>query len=167
MAHTKAKGTTKLGRDSESKRLGVKIFGGSQVKCGQIIIRQRGTIYMPGIGVKKGKDDTLFAVKDGIVNFKKIKYTSFSGNKKPKQIVSVIPGTEIPGKKTGVADLKRIENKIEERKGIVQKVSFEEIKDAAQSRTKREIIREEELPMIPVRKDIRKAKSPVKHSHKK
>jgi len=90
MAHTKAKGTTKLGRDSESKRLGVKIYGGSAIKCGQIIIRQRGTAYMAGDGVKTGKDDTLYAIADGIVQFKKVRYPSFNGNKKIKQRVSVV-----------------------------------------------------------------------------
>lgn len=91
MAHTKAKGTTKLGRDSESKRLGVKIYGGSPIKCGQIIIRQRGTSYLNGEGVGRGGDDTLYAVKDGIVVFKKVRYTNFTGNAKTKQIVSVEP----------------------------------------------------------------------------
>ncbi|MFA5261418.1 MAG: 50S ribosomal protein L27 [Candidatus Omnitrophota bacterium] len=91
MAHTKAKGTTKLGRDSESKRLGVKIYGGSPIKCGQIIIRQRGTAYFAGEGVKTGKDDTLYATADGTVQFKKIRYTNFNGNKKIKQRVSVSP----------------------------------------------------------------------------
>lgn len=94
MAHTKAKGTTKLGRDSESKRLGVKIFGGSAVKCGQIIIRQRGTKYMPGEGVRRGSDDTLYAIKDGIVKFVQTKYTNFTGNKQIKQRVTVIDKVE-------------------------------------------------------------------------
>lgn len=89
MAHTKAKSTTKLGRDSESKRLGVKIFGGSPVKCGQIIIRQRGTKYLPGENVKRGNDDTLYATCDGTVVFKKINYRKFNGNSKRKQVVSV------------------------------------------------------------------------------
>ncbi len=89
MAHTKAKGTTKLGRDSESKRLGVKIYGGSPIKCGQIIIRQRGTAYMAGEGVKVGKDDTLYSLRDGIVEFKKVRYVNFTGNTKIKQRVSV------------------------------------------------------------------------------
>lgn len=91
MAHTKAKGTTKLGRDSESKRLGVKIYGGSPIRCGQIIIRQRGTLYMPGTGVKVGKDDTIYATMDGTVLFQKVRYQNFSGNKKLKQRVSVHP----------------------------------------------------------------------------
>jgi large subunit ribosomal protein L27 len=89
MAHTKAKGTTKLGRDSASKRLGIKIYGGSAIKCGQIIVRQRGTAYYAGENVKTGKDDTLYATKDGIVIFKKVRYANFNGNKKLKQRVSV------------------------------------------------------------------------------
>lgn len=89
MAHTKAKGTTKLGRDSESQRLGVKIYGGAPIKCGQIIIRQRGTKVMAGKNVKTGKDDTLYAIADGFVEFKKIRYTNFTGNKQMKQVVSV------------------------------------------------------------------------------
>jgi large subunit ribosomal protein L27 len=91
MAHTKAKGTTKLGRDSESQRLGVKIYGGAPIKCGQIIIRQRGTKVMAGKNVKTGKDDTLYAIADGFVEFKKIRYTNFTGNKQMKQVVSVVP----------------------------------------------------------------------------
>ena len=90
MAHTKAKGTTKLGRDSESKRLGVKIFGGSKIKCGQIIVRQRGTRYFPGESVKRGGDDTLYATADGFVQFKKINYKNFNGNSKKKQVVSIV-----------------------------------------------------------------------------
>lgn len=90
MAHTKAKGTTKLGRDSESKRLGVKIFGGSPIKCGQIILRQRGTKFAQGENVGIGKDHTLYAMIDGFVEFKKIRYSNFNGNKKVKQRVSVV-----------------------------------------------------------------------------
>lgn len=89
MAHTKAKGTTKLGRDSESKRLGVKIFGGSSIKCGQIIIRQRGTKFFPGENVRRGGDDTLYATADGIVVFKKINCKRFNGNGKTRRVVSV------------------------------------------------------------------------------
>ncbi|OGG00657.1 50S ribosomal protein L27 [Candidatus Gottesmanbacteria bacterium RIFCSPHIGHO2_02_FULL_39_14] len=71
MAHIKTGGTTKGNRDSTSKRLGVKIFGGEKVIPGNIIIRQKGTKFHAGIGVKMGKDFTLFAVKEGIINFKK------------------------------------------------------------------------------------------------
>ena len=71
MAHVKAAGTTKGNRDSRSKRLGVKIYGGSVVKTGNIIIRQKGTKVHSGEGTKLGKDFTIYAVKDGFVNFKK------------------------------------------------------------------------------------------------
>ena len=71
MAHKKGEGSVKNGRDSNSKRLGVKIFGGQPAICGNIIIRQRGTVYHPGKNVGVGKDFTLFALADGVVNFKK------------------------------------------------------------------------------------------------
>jgi len=107
MAHTKAKGTTKLGRDSESKRLGVKIYGGSPIKCGQIIIRQRGTAYMAGEGVKTGKDDTLYSLRDGIVEFKKVRYVNFTGNTKIKQRVSVVEAKAKPAAKKTVEPAKQ------------------------------------------------------------
>jgi large subunit ribosomal protein L27 len=70
MAHKKGGGSSKNGRDSESKRLGVKAFGGQRVTAGSIIVRQRGTRIHPGEGVSKGSDDTLFAVRDGVVTFR-------------------------------------------------------------------------------------------------
>lgn len=69
MAHKKAGGSTKNGRDSQSKRLGVKIFGGEIIRAGNIIIRQRGTQYHPGVNVGCGHDHTLFAKADGVVKF--------------------------------------------------------------------------------------------------
>lgn len=69
MAHKKAGGSTRNGRDSESKRLGVKRFGGQQVSAGSIIVRQRGTKFHPGVNVGCGKDHTLFAKADGEVRF--------------------------------------------------------------------------------------------------
>jgi large subunit ribosomal protein L27 len=69
MAHKKAGGSTRNGRDSESKRLGVKIFGGQAIKAGSIIIRQRGTAVHPGLNVGCGRDHTLFAKADGVVKF--------------------------------------------------------------------------------------------------
>ena len=69
MAHKKAGGSTRNGRDSESKRLGVKIFGGQVVRAGNIIVRQRGTRFHPGRNVGCGKDHTLFAKSDGVVDF--------------------------------------------------------------------------------------------------
>ena len=71
MAHKKGAGSSKNGRESHSKRLGVKIFGGQAIIAGNIIVRQRGTKFHPGTNVRKGKDDTLFAVADGKVQFEK------------------------------------------------------------------------------------------------
>jgi large subunit ribosomal protein L27 len=71
MAHKKGVGSSQNGRESHSKRLGVKIYGGQAAKAGNIIIRQRGTVHNPGINVGMGKDHTLFALIDGTVEFKK------------------------------------------------------------------------------------------------
>jgi len=89
MAHVKAKGTSRLGRDSRSKRLGVKIFGGQKVMPGQIIIRQRGSKYFMGEGVKMAGDDTLYAQKEGKVYFQRKNIKKFTGRSKEKTIVSV------------------------------------------------------------------------------
>jgi large subunit ribosomal protein L27 len=69
MAHKKGQGSSRNGRDSNAQRLGVKRFGGENVLAGNILVRQRGTKFHPGVNVKKGSDDTLFAVADGIVKF--------------------------------------------------------------------------------------------------
>jgi len=71
MAHKKGAGSSNNGRESQSKRLGVKIYGGQFAKAGNIIIRQRGTVHNPGLNVGMGKDHTLFALSDGTVEFKK------------------------------------------------------------------------------------------------
>lgn len=71
MAHKKGAGSSDNGRDSSSKRLGVKLFGGQSAIAGNIIVRQRGTKFHPGNGVGLGKDFTIFALKDGVVEFKK------------------------------------------------------------------------------------------------
>ena len=73
MAHKKGAGSSKNGRESESKRLGVKIFGGQNIIAGNIIVRQRGTVHYPGHNVGMGRDHTLFALKDGIVKYTKKK----------------------------------------------------------------------------------------------
>jgi large subunit ribosomal protein L27 len=73
MAHKKGTGSTRNGRDSNSKRLGVKRFGGEVVSAGSIIIRQRGTSVLPGVNVGRGSDDTLYALVDGVVSFESIK----------------------------------------------------------------------------------------------
>jgi large subunit ribosomal protein L27 len=71
MAHKKGVSSSKNGRDSASQRLGVKRFGGERVSAGSIIVRQRGTAVAPGLNVGRGKDDTLFALKDGVVVFRR------------------------------------------------------------------------------------------------
>ena len=71
MAHKKGLGSSKNGRDSQSKRLGVKIFAGQPVKAGMIIVRQRGTRFRPGDGTGIGRDDTIFAVREGVVEFRR------------------------------------------------------------------------------------------------
>ena len=73
MAHKKGEGSVKNGRDSQSKRLGVKIFGGQSAISGNIIVRQRGTVYHPGKNVGVGRDFTIFAMADGVVEFRKTK----------------------------------------------------------------------------------------------
>ena len=89
MAHKKAGGSTTLGRDSESKRLGVKIYGGQAVRAGQIIIRQRGSRYHEGENVRRGSDDTLYAVIDGIVKFTKKKTRKFTGKLSEMTLINV------------------------------------------------------------------------------
>lgn len=86
MAHKKGVGSSKNGRESESKRLGVKIFGGQQVVAGNIIVRQRGTKHHPGENVGIGKDHTLFALSNGVVKFKR--------GKKDRSYVHVEPAAE-------------------------------------------------------------------------
>ncbi|MDD3108114.1 MAG: 50S ribosomal protein L27 [Alistipes sp.] len=83
MAHKKGVGSSKNGRESESKRLGVKLFGGQVAKAGNILVRQRGTVHNPGENVGMGKDHTLFALVDGVVSFKK--------GEKDRSYVSVTP----------------------------------------------------------------------------
>ena len=77
MAHKKGAGSTKNGRDSVSKRLGIKVYGNQQAKAGSIIVRQRGLTFKPGKGVSVGKDYTIFAVQDGEVKFETDKSTKF------------------------------------------------------------------------------------------
>ena len=91
MAKTKAGGSTKLGRDSVGKRLGVKRSDGERVNPGEIIIRQRGTKYLPGINVKKGSDDTLYAVVAGKVKFQTRKKISFNNHVRRIKVVGVEP----------------------------------------------------------------------------
>jgi len=89
MSKTKATGTTRLGRDSKSKRLGVKKFEGQTVKPGVIIIRQRGTKFIPGKNVKKGKDDTIYAIKKGTVYISTTRKKRFDGKQRKAKVVNV------------------------------------------------------------------------------
>lgn len=91
MAHKKGLGSSRNGRDSNAKRLGVKIFAGQTVKAGNIIVRQRGTRFRPGPGTEIGRDDTIFAVREGVVEFRR------SGD---KRFISVAEA----GQQTAAAD---------------------------------------------------------------
>lgn len=90
MAHTKAGGSTRNGRDSAGKRLGVKSYGGQIIRTGGIIVRQRGTRMEAGTGVGMGVDQTLFAMRDGIVSFSTRQVQKFTGTKVRRTIVSVV-----------------------------------------------------------------------------
>lgn len=91
MAHKKAGGSTALGRDSNSQRLGVKLYSGEWAKPGAILVRQRGTKYHPGLNVRRGKDDTLFSTVLGVVKFSKKKLKKFNNDLKTSTIVNVMP----------------------------------------------------------------------------
>ncbi|MBU1130606.1 50S ribosomal protein L27 [Patescibacteria group bacterium] len=90
MAHKKAGGSTSLGRDSVAKRLGVKKSDGQQVKAGMILVRQRGAKIRPGVNVKKGKDDTLYAQTEGKVKYSQKKVKKFDGRLKRTKFVNVV-----------------------------------------------------------------------------
>lgn len=90
MAHTKATGSTSLGRDSISKRLGIKLQDGETAQAGNILIRQRGSKFWPGKNVKKGGDDTLYAMKSGKIKFTNRLKTDFTGHKKVVKVVNVL-----------------------------------------------------------------------------
>ncbi len=89
MATTKAAGSTKLGRDSRPKYLGVKLFEGRKTNPGSIIIRQRGTKFLPGKNVRRGNDDTLYAVKEGLVLFERKRKKGFNNKQRIVNVVSV------------------------------------------------------------------------------
>lgn len=89
MAKTKASGTTRYGRDSQPKYLGIKLYEGQPTKIGSIIIRQRGTKFHPGKNVKQGSDDTLYAMKEGIVHFSKKSKRGFNNLQKRIRVVNV------------------------------------------------------------------------------
>lgn len=90
MAHTKAGASSKNLRDSQPKFLGVKLYAGERAKAGMIIVRQRGTKFVPGEGTQRGKDDTIFAIREGKVKFESQRKTHFDGSKKSVKRVSII-----------------------------------------------------------------------------
>ena len=91
MAHKKAGGSTSNGRDSNAQRLGVKRYGGQTVVSGNILVRQRGTKFHPGENVMKGKDDTLFATINGIVEFTHKKVKKFAGRLTKRTFINIVP----------------------------------------------------------------------------
>jgi len=91
VAKTKATGVTKLGRDSLPKHLGIKLFGGEIAKIGQILVRQRGTKFLPGKNVARGRDDTLYALKKGVVRFGTKRKKLFNEGQRIAKIVNIEP----------------------------------------------------------------------------
>ncbi len=91
MAHKKAGGSTSYGRDSQGQRLGIKRYAGEDVKPGNILVRQRGTVVRPGLNVKKGSDDTLFSTILGVVKFTNKRVKQFTGAFKMAKLVNVVP----------------------------------------------------------------------------
>lgn len=98
MAHKKAGGSSKNGRDSQAKRLGVKLFGNEVATAGSIIVRQRGTSFMVGENVGLGRDHTLFALVDGTVSFKEKRRRKFDGRAQTQVFVSVVPAVAVETK---------------------------------------------------------------------
>ncbi|TVR76586.1 MAG: 50S ribosomal protein L27 [Chitinophagaceae bacterium] len=126
MAHKKGAGSTRNGRDSHSKRLGVKLFGGQTAINGNIIIRQRGTKFYPGEGVDIGKDHTIYAVIDGVVTFKKAR--------KNRTFVHVLPknnGTEVIEEAPKAVKKEVVEEKTDAPKAeaVVEETKVEETKE--------------------------------------
>jgi len=125
MAHKKGVGSSKNGRESESKRLGVKLFGGETAKAGNIILRQRGTKHHPGENVGIGKDHTIYALVDGIVVFRKKKdnrsYISIQEIGKDSSQLSALSS-----QKETIGEIKKIEETVE----VVEMVETEEVVEA-------------------------------------
>lgn len=98
MSKTKSSGLTRLGRDSAAQRLGIKINAGEKAKIGMIIIRQRGTRYMPGKNVKLGSDDTIYAMKNGVVKFTTKRKDLFNGKQRLAKVVHIVEEIVKPAK---------------------------------------------------------------------
>jgi len=91
MAHKKAGGSTALGRDSQAQRLGVKLFAGQFAQAGSVLVRQRGSKIRPGKNVKRGGDDTLYALSSGLIKFSRKKIKKFTGNLEWAKFINIIP----------------------------------------------------------------------------
>jgi len=91
MAHTKAGGSTKLGRDSAAKRLGIKAYDNQLVKTGNVLVRQRGTKWYPGLNTKMGADDTIYSLIDGKVQFSTKRKKDFTGRRRIVSLINVFP----------------------------------------------------------------------------
>lgn len=91
MAHKKAGGSTTNLRDSQGQRLGVKLYGGQKARAGAIIVRQRGTHYFPGVNTSRAKDDTIFSLAEGVVQFKQKMRRGYDGALKKRMQVNVVP----------------------------------------------------------------------------
>jgi large subunit ribosomal protein L27 len=89
MSTSKSSGSSRLGRDSNAQRLGIKAYAGEKVKTGMIIIRQRGTKYLPGKNVKMGSDDTIYAMQNGVVRFSQKTKKLFDGSQRTAKVVNV------------------------------------------------------------------------------
>jgi len=94
MAHVKSGGSTKLGRDSNAKRLGIKKFEGQTVETGNVLIRQRGTKWHPGLNTKLGCDDTIYALINGVVKFSNKRKKTFTGKTKKISVINIIPSVQ-------------------------------------------------------------------------
>jgi large subunit ribosomal protein L27 len=102
MAKKKAGGSTRLGRDSNPQYLGPKVGDGQTVKTGMVLIRQRGTKIHPGKNVKRGSDDTIYAMMDGVVKFTRRKRRRFDGSLRPAKYINILPKVEAAAKKAVV-----------------------------------------------------------------
>ena len=108
MSHKKAGGSTKNGRDSNAKRLGIKLYGGQKVRAGNILVRQKGNKFFAGKGVDTGKDFTLFALRDGVVEFTEKRQKKYDGRIYKNKFVHVVTGVKIV-KKTAVKKVSKKE----------------------------------------------------------
>jgi len=146
MAHKKGVGSSKNGRESESKRLGVKIYGGQFAKAGNILIRQRGTTHNPGENVGMGKDHTLFALVDGTVVFrKKLKNRSYVSVQPIVEVeVAQAPVVKAPAAKAAVVEAPVVEAPVVEAPVVETPVAEVEVKEAAPKATRKKKTQEEE-----------------------